>query len=415
MLDPQDAWNRLLPTLAPLPPETVSRRRAGGRVLAEDLSATVDVPAHDVSAMDGFALAGAPEPGEVRPVAGRVVAGDPPGFELPPGSAVRIMTGAPVPPAADTVIQVEWTETIRDADEEGTDRERVRFQKAPEVGANIRLRGEVLRTGDPLLPAGTVLTPQALSLLATHGVGDVPVHGIPRMAILATGDEVVPADQTPEPGQLRNSNTDYLLAAGKALGLEPIPLGIAPDAPDALRRLVEDGLARSDVLCITGGVSMGELDFVGSTLVELGYETLFEKVAVQPGKPLVAAVSKNPERTDRARWVFGLPGNPASVLVTFRLFVQPALRILSGLRDGYLTDLLAGVLEAPLPGAKGRDRFLPATIRIDRGRYLVTPHPPMGSHDLSAYGVGNALVRIPARAEPAEPGNACEILLLGAA
>lgn len=408
MLDPREAWNRLRSTLAPSPSELVSRRRAAGRVLAESLTATVDVPAHDVSAMDGFALAGSPRPGEDLPVTGRVVAGDPPGFELPPNSATRIMTGAPVPAAADTVIPVELTETREDAAGE-----RVQFHETVETGANVRLQGEVLRIGDPLLPAGTPLTPQALSLLATHGVADVPVHRLPRMAILATGDEVVPPESTPQPGQLRNSNTDYLLAAGSALGLEPISLGIAPDEPETLRRMLEEGLERSDVLFVTGGVSMGELDFVGSALLELGYETLFEKVAVQPGKPLVVAVSGDVDRTDRARWVFGLPGNPASVMVTFRLFAQPALRILSGFHGGYLEGLLAGVLEAPLRGAKGRDRFLPASTRIEDGRFWVTPHPPRGSHDLAAYGVGNTLVRVPARAEPTDAGDACEILLLG--
>lgn len=410
MLDPHEAWNRLRLSLAPLPPERILRRRAAGRILAEPLVATVDVPAHDVSAMDGFALAGSPESGEERPVVGRVVAGDAPGFELPPGAAVGIMTGAPVPEAADTVVPVELTEPIESPSESPS--KRVRFREPVAAGANVRLRGEVLRAGEPLLPAGARLTPQALSLLATHGLEELAVHRRPRVAILITGDEVVPPDATPEPGQLRDSHTDFLLAAAASLGLEPAPLGIAPDEPETLRKRIEDGVDLCDVLLLTGGVSMGEHDFVGRALTDLGYQALFEKVAVQPGKPLLAAVSGDSGEAGRARWVFGLPGNPASVMVMFRLFVQPTLRILSGFEDGYLKGLLAGVLEGPLPGAKGRDRFLPASTRIEAGRLLVTPHPPMGSHDLAAYGVGNTLVRIPARAEPKGPGDACEILLL---
>ena len=396
MIPPREAWDRLLPHLDPLGAEELDRRAARGRVLAAPLAATVDVPAADVSAMDGYALGGAAAVGERRPVAGLVAAGHPPGFVLPAGAAVRIMTGAPVPAAADRVIAVEDTDR--------GERE-VELRIAPEPGAHIRRRGEILARGDRLLPAGAVLTPGALSLLATHGHRRVSVHRAPRVAIVTTGDEVVPPDAEPAPGQLRDSHTDFLLAAGAALGLAPVHLGIAPDRADAIAALVERGLA-ADVLLLCGGVSAGEFDFVEEVLAGFGCHPLFDAVAIQPGKPVVAAVHPG-------GLVFGLPGNPASVMVTFWLLVRPALRRLLGHPDGYLEGAFTGELAAPAPGAKGRDRFLPAEVVWEDGRAMVTPIASKGSHDLAAYGRGNALLHIAAGSPPAAAGERCLALPIG--
>ncbi len=395
MIHPDEAWQRIAARLAPLPPEALSRRSAQGRVLAHPLIATVDVPGLDVSAMDGYALPGTVAPGEHRPVAGTVVAGDSPGFELRPPAVARIMTGAPVPMGADRVVPIEQSDG-------GS--ETVVFRAEVAAGAHIRRRGEVLRTGDPLLPAGILLTPGALGLIATHGHPEVPVHRAPAVAVLTTGDEVVPPEAEPAPGQLRDSHTDFLLAAGSRIGLHFEALGIAPDRVDELRALVERGL-RSDVLLLCGGVSMGELDLVEGVLAELGCQAHFDAVAIQPGKPLVFA-------THSGGLVFGLPGNPASVMVAFWLFVRPALRRLMGVEDGWWSGALAGTLAAPLPGSKSRDRFLPADAQAREGRLFVTPRSPKGSHDLAAFGVGNALVRVRAGAEPADTGAGCEVLLL---
>lgn len=396
LISPEEAWNRLDPHLRPLSAETLPRRRAEGRVLAEALAATVDVPAADVSAMDGYALAG--EGGEEPrrlPVTGMIAAGDPPGARLEGGQAVRIMTGAPVPAGADRVVPVEQT---NDSDEE------VEVSPWPAEGAHIRRRGEVLEAGAPLLEAGALLTPGALALLATHGYGKVSVHRRPTMAILVTGDEVVPPSQVPKPGQLRDSHTPFLLAAADTLGIEAEPLGIAPDEEGPLREMVQEGLKR-DVFLVTGGISMGELDFVGKVLGELGCKALFEKLAVQPAKPLVAAVHEG-------GLVFALPGNPASAMVAFWLFVRPALRRLLGSQDHYWQGALAATLEAPLRGAKGRDRFLPARVRFQEGKILATPLHPRGSHDVAAYAAGTALLKIPAHSAPREAGEACEVLPL---
>src|SRR4051794_25570187 len=219
-IHPDEAWRRIAERVRPLPEEKAERRGGGGRVLARALAAPVDVPAGDVSAMDGYAVPGEVPTAEPLPVSGTVAAGDPPGFALLPGMAARIMTGAPVPAGADRVIQVEKTDGGR---------ERVIFETAGEPGEHIRHRGEILKVGDSLLPAGSRLTPGALALLATHGHGEVPIHRVPSVAVLTTGDEVVPPDTEPAPGQLRDSHTDFLLAAGAPLGLRFAPLGIAPD------------------------------------------------------------------------------------------------------------------------------------------------------------------------------------------
>jgi molybdopterin molybdotransferase len=395
ILHPDEAWRRIAERVRPLPEEAAERRKAAGRVLARDLAATVDVPGEDVSAMDGYAVAGEIRAGEHRPVASTVAAGDPPGFELVPPAVARIMTGAPVPWGADRVIPVEATDGGR---------EEAVFRSGTSPGEHIRRRGEILRTGDPLLPAGSRLTPGALALLATHGYTALPVHRAPSVAVLTTGDEVVPPEAAPAPGQLRDSHTDFLLAAGATLGLRFEALGIAPDRVDALGPLVERGL-RSDVLLLCGGVSMGEFDFVEGVLAELGCEAVFEAVAVQPGKPLVFA-------THPGGWVFGLPGNPGSVMVSFWLFVRPALRRLMGIEGSWWGSAVAGTLTAPLPSAGGRDRFLAAAVETRDGEVLVTPFPPKGSHDLAAYALGTGLVRVRAGAAAARAGERCEVLLL---
>lgn len=406
MISLTEAWNRLLPHLDPLPSEQLPRRAARGRVLAEPLAATVDVPPADLSAMDGYALAGEPTPGTRLPVDGRIAAGDPPGRVLPAGSAVRIMTGAPVPSGADRVIRFEHTDRGRDE---------VEIHQPEGDGANIRRRAEVLAAGAPLLAAGTPLTPEALALLAAHGHAELPVHRAPRVAVLPTGDEVVPPESTPGPGQIRDTHTDFLTAALAELGVPAEPLGIAPDAPEALRSLLATGLERADVVLVGGGVSAGELDHVEDVLADLGCEPLFTSVAVQPGKPLVVAVrAAAHDPGGRRRLVFGLPGNPASVMVTFRLFARPALARLLGRAAAPLDGLVSGVLAAEAPGAKGRDRFLPARLEAAAagdGRPRVRPVSQHGSHDMLAYAHGPALLLRPAGCAPGKIGEPCRVLL----
>jgi molybdopterin molybdotransferase len=266
-----------------------------------------------------------------------------------------------------------------------------------------------------MLAAGSLLTPGALSLLATHGIAEVAVHRAPRVAVIVTGDEVVPPAQVPAPGQLRDSHSDFLAAAGAGLGLDFELLGVVGDDSGKLRERVRQGLA-ADVLLLTGGVSMGELDLVEGVLAELGCTALFDSVAWQPGKPLVAMThpgSSHGGGPSRNALVFGLPGNPASVMVCFWLFVRPALRRLLGLPDAFWRGTLTAELAAPLPAATDRDRFLPADLSFEDGRWLATPRSPRGSHDLLAFAHGTALARVRA-GEPARgAGEPCEVLVVG--
>jgi molybdenum cofactor synthesis domain-containing protein len=355
----------------------------------------VNVPAENVSAMDGFAVDAQVEPGKRLPVAQTIAAGDPPGSALTTGTAIRIMTGAPVPEGADRIVPVEMT-----SDEE----QEVLLREVTGPGAHIRRQGEIQCRGEPLLEAGSFLTPGALSLLAAHGHLSIEVHRRPRVSFLTTGDELVSPEEQPGPGQIRDTHSDFLLAAGKSMGMSFDSKGIAPDQPEALRQKIEETL-NADVALLCGGVSMGEFDFVETAIHELGCRLLFDSVAVQPGKPLVAAVHDG-------GFVFGLPGNPASVMVSFWLFVRPVLRILSGLQDAFWHGSLDAKLAADLPGAKDRDRFLPAEVSFRDGGLTAKPVPPKGSHDVAAYARGMALVRVPAGAAKLSAGADCRILPL---
>lgn len=397
MLTPEAAWQRIAENIETLPGEDTPRQLAVGRCLSEDLLATVDMPPDDVSAMDGYAIHGPVTSGDTLPVRDVVAAGRPSTVHLAPGEAAKIMTGAVVPAGADRVLPVEKT---------NGGMEHVAIHGEPSEGQHIRRGGEVVRRGDALLPAGTVLTPGAVSLIASHGYASVPTHRRPRLAALATGDEVVPPEVEPEPGQLRNSNSPFLIAAGRTLGFEVHPSGIAPDDLDGLTEHVRAGMEH-DVLMLCGGVSMGDFDFGEQVLEALGCDLLFDKVAIQPGKPLVVA-----KHRASGRWVLGLPGNPASVMVTFWLFARPLIRRLQGIDDRFWQGALSGVLTTPLPRGKDRDRFLAARVQAKDGVLHVTPQPPRGSHDVVSYAEGSGLVRIRPHAQAAEAGEPCEILPL---
>jgi molybdopterin molybdotransferase len=297
------------------------------------------------------------------------------------------MTGAPVPAGADRVIAVERTDG-------GIATVRLNVE-APKAGAAIRRRAEVVAAGAPLLPAGTRLSAAGLALLAGQGIEEVAVHRPPRVTVLATGDEVVPAEAAPRPGQLRDSHTDYLLAAGRRLGLEFASLGIAPDEPDRLAERVAAGL-ESDLLLTCGGVSAGAFDHAEAVFARLGCAPLFDAVAIQPGKPLFAA-------RRGGTLVLGLPGNPTSVIATFALFAAPAIDRLRGGDEAYWSRAIEVELATPLgEGARDRDRFLPA-YRDPGGAVAVIP--AVGSHDLAAFARAELLVRVRAGA-PASPAGA---------
>lgn len=404
MISPEEAWERLAPCLATLPARRMALADAAGRVLAAAVQASVDVPFADVSAMDGYAVGGEIAAGAAVPVLGRVAAGeDVESLAVPRGSAVRIMTGAVLPPGTDRVVPIEETDGGRES---------VVVRVPPPAGAHVRRRGEIHRAGDVLLSPGRRLTPGALALLATNGAVEVAVHAPPRVALLVTGDEVVPPEQTPGPGQLRDSHTAFVRAAVAAAGGELVHLGIARDDPRDLRERLARGLD-ADLLLATGGVSRGEFDFVEPVLAELGFRVLFDAIAIQPGKPLAALVLERPAPA-RPLIALGLPGNPASAMVCFWLFVRPALQRLQGIDTGFWRDALTGTLAAPLPGGGKRDRFLPARLATHDGELRVTPVSPRGSHDLAAFAQGTGLLRIGAGSGAAREGDRCSVLPLAA-
>lgn len=399
MLAPEEAWSRLEPWLPPLPAVRSSRRAALGARLGEPIAARGDLPPMDVSALDGYALAADAPAGTTLPVALTLAAGDAPGAALPPGTAARIMTGAPVPAGADRVIAVEATQRVAGAVDQV-----LLLAAGPAAGAAIRRRGEVVTRGAPLLEAGTRLGPAALALLASQGIDQILVVGTPRVAVLATGDEVVAPDREPPPGGLRDSHTDFLLAAGRRLGIEFESLGIAPDDPERLETAVARGL-EADVLITTGGVSAGDFDLAEPAFARLGCQPLFDAVAIQPGKPMVAA------RGPRGL-LFGLPGNPTSAMVTFALFVAPALERLRGGDARFWGDAFEVELAAALPGAKDRDRFVPARRGGPGAARSALPLAARGSHDLVAFAGAELLLRVPAGAPPRARGQLAEAIAL---
>lgn len=356
--------------------ETVPLGEARGRVLAEDVEADRDYPPFHRSIRDGFAVRSgdvAAPPVELR-WQGEIPAGQHFAGVVGQGEGVSIMTGAPLPAGADAVVMVEYTEAHGD---------RIRILRAVENGENVVRQGSEIRAGGRVLARGRRLGAGELGLLATVGKSQVPVYRRPTVAIIPTGDELVPVEQQPEWFQIRNSNTVSLAAQVSAGGGIPHCLGTAADRPDALQGLIEEGL-EADLLLLTGGVSAGKYDLVEQVLANLGAEFYFRSVALRPGKPLVFGRA-------RARFFFGLPGNPVSTFVTFALFGRPALAVLSG--EEYLcpTFLRARLREA-LRDKSGLTAFLPARVEKRGSEPWVSRVPWQGSGDLVATAASNAFV-----------------------
>ncbi|MGH9656583.1 MAG: molybdopterin molybdotransferase MoeA, partial [Bryobacteraceae bacterium] len=331
--------------------ETVPLDEAHGRVLAESALADRDYPALRRSLRDGFAVHSANLPGTLT-VRGEIRAGEEGRPALRDGEAMEIMTGAPVPDEADAVVMVEHTERVSMAE--------VRIDRPAEPGQFINNRGTEASRGAVLVAASVRLDASHIASLAMTGHASVSVFARPSVAILATGDEIVPVEETPAPHQIRNSNASMLAALVRASGGVPTVLPVAHDTRDALWPLLERGLTH-DLLVVTGGVSAGKYDLVKPVLRELGTEFHFERVRIQPGQPTAFG-------TARGHPVFGLPGNPGSSLVTFQLFARPALEVLGGLSEPLL-PLLSAQLEAPFRHRGGLTRFLPARLSED-GQHL---------------------------------------------
>jgi molybdopterin molybdotransferase len=402
MISFEEARARILEA-APAPRhERVQLLEALGRVAAEDVAAPRDHPPWDNTAVDGFAVraadtAGAgPERPALLQVIETVPAGHMPSRTVGAGQATRIMTGAPMPDGADAVVMVEDTATQGD---------KVAIHAAARSQDNIRPRGEDVRTGEVVIHAGTPLRPPELGMLASFGRSQVRVTRRPRVGILSTGDELAEIDEPVTAERIVNVNSWALAAQAREAGAEPVVLGIAPDRPEAIRAAIAEGLS-TDVLIISGGVSMGDYDFVKDVLSDLGGGLTFWKVRIKPARPLAFGMVGHVP-------AFGLPGNPVSSMVSFELFVRPFLRRAMGFQE-LDRPVVKAVLTERVRKMPGRRFFLRAVVSPDgAGGYRARTTGPQGSGVLTSMVLANGIMDLPEALEgPLEPGETVSVRLL---
>jgi len=354
MLSVEDALERIISRVEALGIERVEIMTALGRVLAEPIVSRATIPPWANSSMDGYAVRSRDTNGESveLTVVGRIIAGVMPSRPLGAGESMRIFTGAPLPEGADAVVPQE---------DVTTDGERVRIRGRIAPGAYVRPAGEDVRTGDVVVEPGGPIGAAEVGLLATLGYSQVRVYRRPRVAILSTGDEIADLGTQPGPAQIPNTNTYSLMAQVTEAGAEPVNLGVAPDQLDAITERVRWGLGSADALVTSAGVSVGELDLVREALERSGAELHLWRVSMRPGKPITFG-------TRDRRPVFGLPGNPVSAMVTFELFVRPALRRMQGAHVIDRPRLRARALE-PIANPGSRRGYLRVTLKEDARGY----------------------------------------------
>jgi molybdopterin molybdotransferase len=391
-----EALDAVLAAVRPLPGEQVPLLQALGRAAAERIVSPEQVPTFANSAMDGFAISAAELASGRRAfrVSVDIPAGRFVGEAVAPGEAARIMTGAPLPPGVDTVVQVEHT---------SVDGDTMTVEAVPEAGANVRRAGEDVTEGDVLFERGAHLGAAEIGMLAAVGIERVRVARRPRVAILATGSELVAAGQPLQPGQIRNSNSFTAFGQAIAAGADPILLGIARDDLDETRRLLAAAL-ENDVVITSGGVSVGDYDFVKQVQDELGVQRRFWGVATKPGKPLAFGT-----RGDTL--VFGVPGNPVASMVSFELYVRPALLALQGRPDVYRPWFLATAAE-PVGRTKSRTEARRCRLTHEDGRMRFATTGPQGSGILSSMAGAEGLVFVPPRYPGGEAGEELLVTLL---
>jgi molybdopterin molybdotransferase len=387
--------------------ETIALLHSAGRILAEPLPADRDIPPFPRSTRDGYAVRSddlKTLPAHLK-VIGEIKAGPPPATaprKLNPGETFSIMTGAPAPQGADAVVMIEYTSREDD---------RVEFTKQIAPGENIVAQGAEAKRGALLLDHGTLLNETAIALAASVGKSRLQVFVRPRIAILTTGDEIVDVDAEIGPRQIRNSNSYSLAVQVQQAGAGPVLLPIAPDEPRRLRELIEQGL-QSDLLLMTGGVSMGRYDLVEQVLAEMHAEFFFTGAKIQPGRPVVfgrvkcgsdTLVREMPSAFVH-KYFFGLPGNPVSTMVTFELFARPMIEALSGMSPHPLRFLHAR-LKSEIRGKPGLTRFLPAILSGQYKDSQVELVPWQGSGDIAARSRSNCLAVIPPDRDHIPPGE----------
>jgi molybdopterin molybdotransferase len=374
----------ILESVSLLGTENVNLEQSLGRVLAEDIRANRDQPPYDVSAMDGFALRSADvaKAPAVLEIIEDIKAGNMPAKTVQAGQCARIMTGAPVPQGADTVIRVEDTQAMSDT--------RVQINATVKPNNDIRPRGESLRNGEVVLPTGTEITPGAVGMLAMVKRNTVQVYCQPRVAILSTGDELEGLNDPFDANKIPDANSYALMAQVQALGIQPVLLGIARDDPDELRRYLKEGLTY-DVLLVSGGTSVGVHDYVRPTLEDLGVQMKFWRVAMKPGHPMAFGTAKD-------SFVFGLPGNPVSSMVCFEQFVLPALRRMTGHARIYRRTVEARLTQ-DVKHKHSRTEFGRVMLHREEGGYAAASTGDQGSGILASMSKADGLMVIPAHSK----------------
>jgi len=380
-----------------MPAESVALLDSTHRILREDIFCDADSPRFDKAIRDGYAVRfeDVAQVPSVLTVIGESRAGAGANVTIAPGQCCEIMTGAPLPPGANAVVMVENTEQISPSS--------VRILKKARENEGLLRRGAEARQGDKILETGRRIGLPDIGLLAGNGKSRVMVSKQPRVAVIATGDELVEVDQEPQPDQIRNSNTYTICAQLREAGAEPVILGIGRDNLDDLRDKIRRGLDH-DILLVSGGVSMGKYDLVETVFAELGVEVLFDKIAMKPGKPTVFGHRGN-------SFVFGLPGNPISTMVAFHMFVRPLILFLLK-AENTSPRVFDAKLEAAAKCDPERAALVPALVRFDQGQYWIRTAPWKGSSDLVGLARANALIMIPRRHGTLEPGESAQFLLM---
>jgi molybdopterin molybdotransferase len=396
VLSVEEALERILDAVPVLGTETVDLLDAAGGVLAETVLADRDIPPTANSAMDGYAVRSSDLKSKRRlEIVGQVRAGGQAETAVQSGTVVRIMTGAPMPPGADTVVQFEDTKVAGN---------KLTIEEVPPAGANVRAAGEDVRAGQVVLQPGTVLRPQEIGMLAAVGRTQATVVRRPRVAITATGDEVVPPDRVPGPTQIRDANSYTVAAQVESYGASVLLLGVAPDRENLLRRAIRRAVARrADFIITSGGVSVGDFDLVKQVLQAEG-EMHFWSINMKPGRPLAFGVVGNVP-------LLGLPGNPVSAMITTELFGRPALLKMSG-----FTDLSRTVIRARLTDRiahkDGRRHYVRVQLAARGGGYEATLTGDQGSGILSSLVLADGLAIIPEEYDHLPAGSEVDVILL---
>jgi len=395
MISYDDAVTMILDNVQTLLPVTRPISQALGLILAEPVLSKFDLPPADNSAMDGYAFNfnGLPEDQTLRQIA-FVAAGDFFSGSVAAAETVKIMTGAPVPEGCDTVVPIE---------DVTVDGERIILQRPQKRGSHVRYQGEEIAQGEVALPAGALINSGAIGQLASSGIEEISVIPPVRVAILSTGDELVELGETPIDGKIVNSNSHLLAARVQEAGCEPIMLGIALDNPQSMEEKLRQGL-EADLLITSGGVSVGDRDYVQEILQLLGFEKKFWQVAIKPGKPvLFGLIDKQP--------ILGLPGNPSSSGATFDLFVRPALKKMMGL-EAPRDSLLKARLTAPVKGGHKRQNFLWGEVVTVNGELTFSPSLRQASGQNRCMQRGGALLPMPIGGPDLEADKEVKIILL---